>query len=105
MNKYAAAHGGHDLQIFWVPAIFFFLYGLGLLIYKKWAAILLMSLSAAPILLILYRLVTPPGDSSSVLEDIYLLAFIALPEVGAFFYWNSLFKAPADNPPNPSAVP
>lgn len=31
LNKQAAAHGGHNLQILFVPAIFLFAIGMGLL--------------------------------------------------------------------------
>ncbi len=87
MNQFAAAHGGHNLQNFWMPAVFCTLYGLGMVVYKRWAAIPLVLISALPILLLLYQFARPSAHAESILENLYVLTLVSVPELGALFYW------------------
>ena len=97
-NKGAAAHGGHDIQALWVPAVFFFLYGVGFWLSRRWAALTIVAISAAPLLLAIYRVCTPPGNHAGWLSGIYFMTISALPEAGAIWYY--AFGLRVHPPPN-----
>lgn len=73
-NRYAAAHGGHDLQFLTAPAAFMFVVGACLLTYRWWSVGVAMCVG---VLLIVHGLLRF-ALTAAVIECVYGCAVVAL---------------------------